>query len=159
MKKVSWRWLGKAPTFVILSWGMFSDRSPSAEGQDSMSQGRVRLIALCGVLVISTSFGLDEAFSQTQGARIRLQTAEDEVQADGSDVLTRHVEMQVLTPTFASQLAQFPISYDEALTDLNFVDAYTLKADGRKIAVDPSSIITQQPPGNNPLAAIFTNQK
>jgi hypothetical protein len=115
-------------------------------------------ILWCALLATS-ALGLNNAFSQTQGARIRLQTIEDELQPDGSEVVTQHSEMQVLTPALASALAQFPIIYNEGSTDVTIVEAYTLKADGRKIPVEPDGIITQQPPGNSPLAALFTDAK
>ncbi len=124
-----------------------------------MFKRRTRLVVLCGALLMTSAFGLNEAFSQTQGARIRLQTEQDEVQPDGSDTLTQHVEMQVLTPAVASVLAQFPLIYNEASTDLNIVEAYTLKANGQKIPIEPAGIITQQPGGNNPLVALFTDTK
>ena len=121
---------------------------------------RCRSIVFCAALSTISALGISEACSQAQGARIRVQTTQDEVQPDGSDVFTQHAEMQILSPTLASQLAQFPLTYIEALTDLSIVEAYTLKADSRKIPIEPNGIITQQTPtGNNPLAAIFTDTK
>jgi hypothetical protein len=128
------------------------------EGWDQMAK-YIKLVVFAAALFATFSFGFDKAFSQVQGARIRVQTVQDELQADGSDVLTQHFEMQVLDATLASILAQFPITYNEASTEVSIVEAYTLKADGHKISIEPSGIITQQPPGNNALAAFFTDTK
>jgi hypothetical protein len=124
-----------------------------------MFMRRTRLFVLCCALVIICPFGLSQAFAQVQGARFRLQIIKDELQPDGSELVTQHSELQVLTPAFASTLAQFPLSYKEGSTDLTIVEAYTLKADGRKIPVEPAGIITQQSPGNSPLMALFTDTK
>ena len=67
--------------------------------------------------------------------------------------------MLILNKVAASTLGQFPITYSEGSTDLSITEAYTLKPDGQKIPLDPATIITQQPPGNNPLMALFTDTK
>jgi hypothetical protein len=132
---------------------------PQAGKRGPMSMRRARMIVLCCALMATSAFGLNSAYSQTQGARVRQQTIQDELQPDGSEMITQHSEMQILTPALASALAQFPIVYNEGSTDLTIVEAYTLKADGRKIPIEPDAIITQQTPGNSPLTAIFTDAK
>jgi hypothetical protein len=64
----------------------------------------------------------------------------------------------VFTAKAAMQLAQFPISYVESMQDIDITEAYTLKADGRKLAVEASAVLTQQAPqaANAPL---FTDMK
>jgi len=114
---------------------------------------------VCCALSLASPFGFSDATAQTQSSRIRLQTAQDEIQPDGSDILTQHVEMLILNKVAASTLGQFPITYSEGSTDLSITEAYTLKPDGQKIPLDPATIITQQPPGNNPLMALFTDTK
>lgn len=116
-------------------------------------------VVISCVLSLTSPFGLRDASAQTQSTRIRLQTAQDEIQPDGSDILTQHVEILILNKVAASTVSQFPISYNEGTTDLSITEAYTLKPDGQKIPLDPAAIITQQPPGNNPLMALFTDAK
>jgi hypothetical protein len=124
-----------------------------------MIMRRTGWIVACCALSLTSPFGPNDASAQAQSSRIRLQTAQDEIQPDGSDILTQHAEMLVLNKAAASTLGQFPITYSEGTTDLSITEAYTLKPDGQKIPLDPAAIITQQPPGNNPLMALFTDTK
>lgn len=124
-----------------------------------MFKRRTGLILFSGALSIACPFVPNQAFSQVQGARIRVQIAQDEIQPDGSEILTQHLEMQVLNAGLASALAQFPITYNEASTEVTIVEAYTLKPDGQKIPLDPGGIVTQQTPSSNALAPLFTDTK
>lgn len=90
--------------------------------------------------------------------RFRNVTDQIEVRADGSSASTGHCELQVLNATLAARLAQFPLIYSEALSDVSIVEAYTLKSDGRKIPVEPGGIVTQDAPGP-PLSTLFTDLK
>src|SRR6185437_8310157 len=78
------------------------------------------------------------ASAQNAPARIRLQTDQVDVQANGLSVETLHTELQVLTAAAVTQLAQTPIGYIESMQDVDVVEAYTRKADGRKINVEAS---------------------
>ena len=111
------------------------------------------------VLGVALSLAWPAADAWAQVSRIRLQNAQDEIQADGSDILTQHIEMLILSKGAASALGQFPITYNEGSTDLSITEAYTLKPNGQKIPLDPATIITQQPANSSPLAAIFTDTK
>src|SRR6185312_11412376 len=79
-------------------------------------------------------------------------------QANGLSVETLHTELQVLTAAAVTQLAQTPIGYIESMQDVDVVEAYTRKADGRKINVEASGIVTRQPPGTSPLP-LFSDAK
>lgn len=80
-------------------------------------------------------------------ARIRAQTIQIDIQPNGTAVDLTHNEIQLLTPAAVTGLGQFPVPYISSMQDLEVVEAYTQKADGRKIAVDKNAIITRQPPG------------
>jgi uncharacterized protein DUF3857 len=86
------------------------------------------------------------ASAQNAPARIRVQTDQVDVQANGICVETLHTELQVLTTAAVTQLAQTPIGYIESMQDVDVLEAYTRKADGRKINVEASGIVTRQPP-------------
>jgi transglutaminase-like putative cysteine protease len=80
-------------------------------------------------------------------ARIRAQTIQIDIQPNGTAVNLTHNEIQPLTPAAVTGLGQFPVTYISSMQDMEIVEAYTQKADGRKITVDKSAIIIRQPPG------------
>src|SRR5215472_8200490 len=121
----------------------------------------------CGSTMLAGSAGLSllmlastAAVAQVQNlpARIRVQTQKIEIQANSMATDTRHVEMQVLTPAAVTQLAQMPIGFIEALQDVELLEGYTQKADGRKIDVDKSAVITRQTPGA-PQLPLFSDAR
>jgi transglutaminase-like putative cysteine protease len=99
-----------------------------------------------------------EASAQNIPVRIRAQTDQIEVQANGASAETMHTELQVLTAAAVTQFGQLPIGYVESMQNLDVLEAYTQKADGRKITVEPSGIVTRQPPGSSPLP-LFSDAK
>ncbi|MEE3623868.1 DUF3857 domain-containing protein [Nitrospirillum sp. BR 11752] len=80
-------------------------------------------------------------------------SAEIVVDRDGTYTKTGHLELLAKTTAAAHNIGQMNEVYSENLEDLDIVDAYTLKADGRKLPVDLSAILTQAPQGaaNVPL--------
>lgn len=68
------------------------------------------------------------------------------VQPDGTLTSTWHIELEARNEAAVKDLGQIPIRYDNAIEEINIQEAYTLKADGRKISVDPNSILTEQAP-------------
>ncbi len=78
---------------------------------------------------------------------VKLRLNEIEVRADGLSTRTMHIELQARNDAAANQLAQQAIPFSEALSDLEIIEAYTLKPNGEKISVNPSAIYTQQPQG------------
>ena len=114
------------------------------------------LIKIVGPLLLAANF----AQAQDAPARIRLGTEDIVVSADGSYVNTTHIELQVLTAAIASQAMQQRVSYEGTLEDVEIVEAFTIKPNGQKIAVDPSSIFAQQAQtAGNALTPIYTNRQ
>ena len=109
-------------------------------------------------MAIAVISGSAPAQTQNIPARIRVQSDKIEVQANGNALETIHTETQILTAAAITQLAQLPIGYIESMQDVDIIEAYTLKADGRKIAVDKGAIITRQPPGSSQLP-MFSDAK
>lgn len=138
---------------------LFCQRAFALVATGLVTMHRIELLFFGCALSAAAACVADGTAAQSQAARIRVETAQVEVQPDGSDVITQHVEMLVLNKGAATTLGQFPISYNEGTTDVDITDAYTLKPDGQKITLDAASIITQQPPNNSPLAALFTDAK
>ncbi len=119
-------------------------------------------LRLWGTAAISVAVaaisGAAPAQTQNIPARIRAQIDKIEIQANGTAIETIHNETQILTAAAITQLAQLPIGYIESMQDVDIVEAYTQKADGRKIAVDKGAIITRQPPGASQLP-MFSDAK
>ncbi|MBB6254619.1 DUF3857 domain-containing transglutaminase family protein [Nitrospirillum iridis] len=85
-------------------------------------------------------------------------SAEIVVERDGTYTKTGHLELLAKTTAAAHAIGQINEFYSEGLEDLDIIDAYTLKADGRKLPVDVSAILTQAPQGatNVPM---FSDQR
>jgi transglutaminase-like putative cysteine protease/lipoprotein NlpI len=77
-----------------------------------------------------------------------------EVNDQGVATDTVHYRLRANNNAAAQQIGQQPIDYSEALSDLEVVDAYTLKADGKKLPVAPTAIYSQMPQGDS-QAAMF----
>ena len=122
------------------------------------SSRKARLLERAAASILLSASISNIALAQNTPARIRLETSQIDVQPDGTAIETNHRELQVFTAKAAMQLAQLPISYIESMQDIDITEAYTLKADGRKLPVDASGILTQQAPqaANAPL---FTDVK
>src|SRR6266446_1728005 len=78
---------------------------------------------------------------------INLLTSDTEVQPSGLFTRTTHYEIQAMNDAAAAQIAQRAVAFSASLEELDVIEAYTQKADGRKIIVNPNSILTQQPQG------------
>jgi hypothetical protein len=122
------------------------------------SSRKARLLERAAASILLSASISTAAIAQNTPARVRLETTQIDVQPDGTAIETNHRELQVFTAKAAMQLAQFPISYVESMQDIDITEAYTLKADGRKLAVEASAVLTQQAPqaANAPL---FTDMK
>jgi tetratricopeptide (TPR) repeat protein/transglutaminase-like putative cysteine protease len=96
------------------------------------------------------TFQTGMAFAQTAPAApliVKLYSSDIVVDAKGLGTSTIHMEEQATNAASAQHAGQLPITYSQAMTDVTVKEAYTLKADGRKIAVATSAIFTQMPPG------------
>ena len=77
---------------------------------------------------------------------IKLTTNDIVVGADGLYTETQHLEIMASTDAAANRLAQQTFNFADSTEELDITDAYTLKADGRRLPVDPSKIFAQSPP-------------
>jgi lipoprotein NlpI/transglutaminase-like putative cysteine protease len=99
------------------------------------------------------SIGVNAQLSPTTSAasslpiQTKLLDEHVDLSPSGLAVVTVHIRMQANNAAAAQQMGQQPIPYSEALSDLDIVEAYTQKPDGRKIPVAPSAIYTQLPQG------------
>src|SRR5258708_38351929 len=62
-----------------------------------------------------------------------------DITPDGNSVTTTTAQFQVLNASVTAQLSQIPVSYDASLQSAEVTNAYTLKANGDKIPVDPNN--------------------
>ena len=78
---------------------------------------------------------------------VNLVTADTVVQTSGLFTKTYHYELQATNDAGAAQIAQQAVPFSASMEELEVVEAYTLKADGRKLVVNANSILTQAPQG------------
>ena len=74
-------------------------------------------------------------------------TSDTEIAADATTAQTVHYEFRARNAAAAHDMAQQTISFSERLETLEIVEATTLKADGRRLPVDLSKVVTQLQPG------------
>jgi transglutaminase-like putative cysteine protease len=113
-------------------------------------------------LVVVAGFGWASVRSQTPPTAppivVKLGTQEINVGSDGVFVETSHLEITPSNDAAAKRVAQQTFAYSEQLEDLDVTEAYTLKSDGKKLAVEPSQIFVQAPQ-NAPQAPMFSDRK
>ena len=80
------------------------------------------------------------------------------VTPDGKSVTVSQMQIQVLSAASA-RAAQFPVPYNATLEDIEIPEAYTLKADGTKIPVDPATILSQRPAATDALAPVYSDRE
>jgi transglutaminase-like putative cysteine protease len=80
------------------------------------------------------------------------------VEADGSYVETYEVRESPLTRTAVEDMGQVDLSYSANLADLEVVEAYVLKTDGRRIDV-PADAMRLQDDATSDGAPTFTDEK
>jgi hypothetical protein len=91
------------------------------------------------------------------GVRIKQIKQEMVVDPQGRRTTTTHTQFQIQTPLAATQMAQIPVRFDGTMEEAAVLEAYTLKPDGRKIAVDPANILNQKAPQSNALMPLYTD--
>jgi hypothetical protein len=105
---------------------------------------------------------ITEAQAQTAapaaGSPIRVKQVRQQIDvtSDGNSVTTTTAQFQMLSASVTTQLSQFPVNYDASLQSAEVTNAYTLKANGDKIPVDPNNILTQKA-ATASLVPIYTN--
>jgi transglutaminase-like putative cysteine protease len=117
------------------------------------------LSRLIAVALAGAAFATTYAVAQpaTSGIRFKQIHQDTVVNADGRRAMTSTSQIQVLTAAMATQFAQIPVRYEGTIQDVEVLEAYTLKADGRKLTVDPANIITQKMPQANALVPIYSD--
>lgn len=116
---------------------------------------RLIAAALLGASLTATAASAQFAAS---GVRIKQVHQEIVVDADGRRTVTNTSQLQVLTAATATQFAQLPVRYEGTTEDVEILEAYTLKPDGRKLPVDPvNNVITQKMPQANALVPIYSD--
>ena len=86
------------------------------------------------------------AQAQVYPFKLRLADKHVDVAADGSSVTTMHTEVELLDGAPVDQLSRQTVPYFETVQDAQITAAYTLKPDGRKLAVDLRRIATERLP-------------
>ncbi|MGD0191100.1 MAG: DUF3857 domain-containing protein [Rhizomicrobium sp.] len=76
----------------------------------------------------------------------------------GLEAATIHLRLLANNAAAANQIGQQPVRYIASMDDVSIVEAYTLKADGRKMEVEPTSIYEQPVPGA-PQMPMFDDQR
>jgi transglutaminase-like putative cysteine protease len=115
---------------------------------------RLIAAALLGTALIASPVMAQNA---ANGVRFKQIKQEAVVDADGRHTTIATSQIQVLTAAAASQFAQSTVRFNASLEDVEVLEAYTLKPDGRKLTVDPANIITQKMPQTIALAPLYTD--
>jgi len=119
---------------------------------------------LCGMALLCAQAPVPPLTAQQLAAitaaslRIKHINQDVTVSADGNYVAVAQMQIQVLNAVTARS-AQFPVSYNATLEDIEITEAYTLKTDGSKIPVDPSAILSQKPAATDALAPVYTDRE
>ena len=106
---------------------------------------RLLAAALLGAASTAVAFTTAEA-QPASSIRVKQVRQQIVVGADGRHTTTLTSQVQVLTAASASQFGQLPVRYDGSTQDVEVLEGYTLKPDGRKLPVDPANVITQKAP-------------
>ena len=108
--------------------------------------GRILPAILCAAAW--AVFGFSGAAAQDQqapAANLELLTQDTKVAADGSFTQTIHAELKAANEAGALQISRINLPFSAGLQTIEVVEAYTWKADGRKIPIDPATVFEQLP--------------
>src|SRR6516165_11122191 len=87
---------------------------------------------------------------------VKILTAEEVVDPDGSHTTVFHVEKLATNQSAAHNIAQYTLEYSESMETAEILEAFTRKADGKILEVDRSKIFPQAPPGSSQLPFSMT---
>jgi hypothetical protein len=124
----------------------------------AMEQNIVRLAALWLIPILLLAGLAFPASADPGPAFFKKFIVDATVHPDGLDEVVSHIEMQATNDAAAHGLAQQPIYFSESMQKVEIIEAYTLKADGRKLPVDTKAVFPQAPPGS-PQIPMFNDQK
>jgi len=102
--------------------------------------------AFLTVLILSIVSACAWAQAPVYPFKLKLATKHVDVRADGSSVATMHTEVELLDGAPVAQLSRQTVPYYETVQDAAITEAYTLKPDGRRIAVDLRTVATERLP-------------
>jgi Domain of Unknown Function with PDB structure (DUF3857)/Transglutaminase-like superfamily len=121
-----------------------------------LSVGLVSVLALGAAM---PALG-QEAAPQQQGPAFRLRSIREDITVDAQGraetTISTAIQLLKLSPT--APPGEMPVPYNATLQDIEIGDAYTQKADGRKLPVDPANILNQHPQSAN-LAPLYTDME
>ncbi len=86
------------------------------------------------------------AVAATSSLIFKATTVDIVVRVDGTAEQTIRQELYAANDAAAAQVAQIPLSFSPSMETMEVVEAYTLKPDGRRIAVSPAAIQEQAEP-------------
>jgi hypothetical protein len=89
---------------------------------------------------------------------IKALTGDTIVEPDGSYTTISHAEVVATNESAAHSIAQYKLEYSESMETAEILEAFTRKADGKILTVDPTQIFAQAPPGS-PRVPMFTDRK
>ena len=87
-----------------------------------------------------------------------LMTDDIRVAPDGSLVQTSHMELRALNEAGTLQASRIDLPFNAGLQKIEIVEAYTRKADGTKVPVNPGTIV-EQLPQDSPQIGMVTDQR
>jgi transglutaminase-like putative cysteine protease len=111
-----------------------------------------------GILVLGFLAAGPRSASADSPYIYKLLKIEYDVEPNGLFTQTTHGEVTATTVGAAGDLGQLPIDYSESMEELDVVEAYTLKANGRKLPVNASAIFSQLPNANRQYP-MFTDMR
>lgn len=115
-----------------------------------------KLIAFAQGLV--ALFGVASAAHAADAGSIRTFRSDTVVEADGRAVQTVHFEIAVNNDAAARSEAQQSLTYADDTEQVELVEGYTLKSDGRRLPVLPNAVRVQLAPGI-PNLPLYTSRK
>ncbi len=115
------------------------------------------LMAVLLVCAASAAHAQETPADDEPGRLVAADTHID-IAPDGTRIGTIHSEVKILKQTAIAVLGQAKLPYSDLLSEVEINEAYTLKANGQKIAVTTDAIMVQQSPVAQ-SAPTFTDQK
>lgn len=113
------------------------------------------LLAFAGTLPLHA---VAEDAPQLPATIIKVLAGDTIVEPDGSYTTISHAEVVATNESAAHSIAQYKIEYSESMETAEILEAFTRKADGKILTVDPTQIFAQAPPGASRVP-MFTDRK
>lgn len=105
------------------------------------------MLSRWGVAGLVLLFAAPAPAAEVRPMSIQVFRLDDVLSEDGTMVQTMHLETAVANDEAARRQAQQPMSFSDAVEQLELVEAYTRKPDGRRVAVEPRAVRVQLAPG------------